>query len=71
MQSLAIKGTTIQNFNEMKSVEKKIRNPEEQLRDFKAAGKVALKKFLDEISAKPVALRGRINKDTIIMRIIQ
>ena len=71
MQSLAIKGTTIQNFNEMKSVEKKIRNPEEQLRDFKAAGKVALKKFLDEIRAKPVALRGRINKDTIIMRIIQ
>lgn len=69
MQSLAIKGTTIQNFNEVKSIEKKLRKPEEQLKEFKSLGKVALKKFLESIRAKPGAMSGRLNKDVVILKV--
>jgi hypothetical protein len=38
---LSVKGTTIVGFDESKSVQKTLRKPEEQLKSFKAAGKVA------------------------------
>lgn len=71
MQTLAIKGTTIQNYNEGKSVEKKLRKPEEQLKAFKESGKVALRTFMEKIRAKEGKLRGRLNKDIVIMKVIK
>ena len=67
--TLNVKGTTITNFDEFKSVQKTIRKPEEKLKEFKAAGKVQLRKFLDEINATDTKMNGRINEDTILLKV--
>ena len=66
---LSVKGTTIVGFDENKSIQKTLRKPEEQLKEFKAAGKVALRKFLDDIKAVDIKLNGRINEETILLKI--
>jgi len=67
--TLNVKGTTITNFDEFKSVQKTIRKPEEKLKEFKASNKVALRKFLDDINATDTKLNGRINEDTILLKV--
>jgi hypothetical protein len=67
--TLNVKGTTITNFNEFTSVQKTIRKPEEKLKEFKAAGKVQLRKFLDDINATDTKLNGRINEETILLKV--
>lgn len=66
---LGVKGTTITGFDEHNSIQKTIRKPEEKLKEFKAAGKVALRKFLDEINATDTKMTGRINEDTILLKV--
>lgn len=66
---LQVKGTTITGFDEHKSVQKTLRKPEEQLKAFKDAGKVALRKFLEDIKAVDIKLNGRINEDTILLKV--
>jgi hypothetical protein len=67
--TLGVKGTTITGFNEHTSVQKTIRKPEEKLKEFKAAGKVQLRKFLDDINATDTKMNGRINEDTILLKV--
>ena len=67
--TLNVKGTTITNFDEFKSVQKTIRKPEEKLKEFKAAGKVQLRKFLDDINATDTKMNGRINEETILLKV--
>jgi len=67
--TLNVKGTTIVNFDEFKSVQKTVRKPEEKLKEFKAAGKVQLRKFLDDINATDTKMNGRINEDTILLKV--
>lgn len=66
---LGVKGTTITGFDEFKSIQKTIRKPEEKLKEFKAAGKVALRKFLDDINATDTKMNGRINEDTLLLKV--
>ena len=66
---LGIKGTTITGFNETLSVQKTLRKPEEKIKEFKAAGKVALRKFLDDINAVDLKLNGRINEDILLLKV--
>jgi hypothetical protein len=68
-QDLGVKGTSITGFDENQSVQKTLRKPEEQLKEFKAAGKVALRKFLEDIKAVDIKLNGRINEDTILLKV--
>lgn len=68
-QTLSVKGTSIIGFNENTSVQKTLRKPDEQLKEFKAAGKVQLRKFLDDIKAVDIKLNGRCNEDTILLRV--
>ena len=65
---LSVKGTSITGFNENSSVQKTLRKPEDQLKEFKAAGKVQLRKFLDDIKAVDIKLNGRINEDIILLK---
>ena len=65
---LSVKGTTIIGFDEKLSIQKTLRKPEEQLKEFKSAGKVALRKFLDEIKTTDTKLNGRCNPDTILLK---
>ena len=66
---LTIKGSGIVNFSETLSIQKTIRKPEEKLKEFKAAGKIALRKFLDDINATDTKMNGRINEDTILLKV--
>lgn len=68
-QELGIKGTTITGFSESQSICKTLRKPEEKLKEFKSAGKVALRKFLDEINATDTKMNGRINEEIILLKV--
>jgi hypothetical protein len=68
-RELAVKGTSVVGFSETKSVQKTLRKPAEQLKAFKDAGKVALRKFLDEINAVDTKMNGRINEETILLKV--
>jgi len=67
--TLNVKGTTITNFDEFKSVQKTIRKPEDKLKEFKSAGKIALRKFLEDINATDTKMNGRIGEDTILLKV--
>lgn len=67
-QTLGIKGTSITGFDEDKSIAKTLRKPEEQLKDFAKAGKVALRTYLKDIKAVEVKLNGRINEDVLLLK---
>ena len=67
--ALGVKGTAITGFNESKSVQKTLRKPEVQLKDFLAAGKIELRKFMDNIKATEIKLTGRINLDTVLLKV--
>ncbi len=66
---LSVKGTGITGFSEMLSVQKTLRKPADQLKEFKAAGKIALRKFLEDIKSVDIKLNGRINEDTILLKV--
>jgi hypothetical protein len=65
---MTVKGSTLVGFDETRSVQKTLRKPEETLKEFKKAGKVKLRKFLDEINAVEIKLNGRLGPDTVILR---
>jgi hypothetical protein len=67
---LSVKGTTIIGFDENLSIQKTVRKPEEVLKEFKAAGKVKLRKFLDEINSVDTKLNGRCNPDTVLLKVL-
>ena len=66
---LSVKGTSIIGFNETFSVQKTLRKPVDQLKDFKAAGKVVLRKFLEDIKATDTKMNGRINEETVLLKV--
>jgi hypothetical protein len=67
-QELNVKGASIINFSETDSICKTLRKPEEKLKEFKAAGKVALRKFLEDINSTDTKMNGRLNEETIILK---
>lgn len=67
----SIKGTTIEGFDTVLSVQKTLRKPLDTLNDFKKAKKPELKKFLNNITCKESTLNGRLNSDTILLKVIK
>ena len=65
---MTVKGSALIGYDEEKSVQKTLRKPEETLKEFKAAGKIKLRRFLDEIKTTDTKLSGRINEDTILLK---
>jgi hypothetical protein len=68
---LSVKGTTIINFNETKSIQKRLRKPEVTLPEVLKGGKVALRNLLDGVKSVESPLTGRVNGDTILVRILK
>ena len=68
-KDLSIKGTTITGFSENLSICKTLRKPDEKLKEFKAAGKVQLRKFLDTINATDTRMNGRINEEIVLLKV--
>ena len=66
---LDVKGSAIQNYKYGESVSKTLRKPKDVLSRVLDGGKVVLRKVMSEINSKPVELNGRINKDTVLLRV--
>ena len=67
-KQLTIKGTSIDGFDIDKSVCKTLRKPDEKLKEFAKAGKIQLRKFLDDIKATETKLNGRISADIVLLK---
>ena len=67
---LTVKGSTIKNFAESTAVAKKLRKPELIIPELLAGGKVFLRGVLNSIKAKESKLTGRINSETILLRVL-
>ena len=68
-QTLNVKGTSIVNFDTDKSVSKTLRKPDEKLKEFAKAGKVQLRKFLEDIKATETKMNGRISTDVVLLKV--
>jgi hypothetical protein len=66
---LEVKGSAIQNYKYSESICKTLRKPKDVLSRVLEGGKVVLRKVMGEINSKPQELNGRINKDTILLRV--
>jgi hypothetical protein len=66
---LGVKGTSITGYDEVKSVGKTLRKPEEKLKEFARATKVQLRKFLEDIKATETQGNGRMNSDTVLLKV--
>lgn len=66
----SFKGTTLQNFSE-KSYTKRLRKPDELLTTLSECGKIALRKTINGIKTKPGTAKGRINNDTILLKVFK
>ena len=68
---LSVKGTTLQGYNPDESIQKKLRKPDEILPQVLSGGKRVMKKLMGEINSKesPIS-NGRINGDTILLRVL-
>jgi hypothetical protein len=65
---LSVKGSSLINFAESKSVQKTLRKPAEIIPEILKGGKVYLRNALNNIRAVESGLTGRINSDTILLK---
>jgi hypothetical protein len=66
----SVKGTTITNYTESKSISKTVRKPDQTLPELLKAGKIALRNVLAGIATKESLLNGRINSDIVLLRVL-
>ena len=65
-----VKGTSLTNFNEGKSVSRVLRKPKDVLTTVMKSGKIALRNILPALTTAETQLTGRINKDTILLKVL-
>ena len=70
-RGIQAKGSAIQNWEPDNSKQKTLRKPEETIKDLMTAGKVKLRSFIEDLSTKEQSVNGRLNTDTIILRILR
>lgn len=68
-KALDVKGSTILNWDEKTSITKNVRKPEKLKALVVETGKVGLRKAMDQIKAKASKPKGRVNADTLILRV--
>ena len=67
---LGIKGCTVLNYSKRLSRSKKLRKPEEILPQILSSGKIYLRKIMDELTTKDMKISGRLNSETLLVRVI-
>lgn len=67
---LSVKGSTIIGYSESKSVTRTLRKPDEVIPQVVKGGKVYLRNVLTDLTTKETLLNGRINTDTILLKIL-
>lgn len=65
-----IKGTSLKNFSESSSQNKKIRKPEELATNVASGGIRSVTKYFEAIKTKATECNGRLNETSIILRIV-
>lgn len=68
---LLVKGNKLENYSVNESFSKTLRQPEKILTTVLDGGKVAMRKLMDSINAKPSPMNGKIGKDTVILRALK
>lgn len=68
-KTLSVKGTKLIGFDKNKSMTKTIRKPGEQINEIMNAGRPATRKFFDNIRAVEVTTKGKVNSDTLILKV--
>ena len=68
---IQVKGTSLIGFDVEKSSTKSVRKPDVTVPALLGAGKVALRNFMDELKTNETKPNGRINTDTILLRVIK
>lgn len=66
---LSVKGSSIVNFDNETSTTKTVRKPELVINELLKAGKVALRRVMDDIKTNETKPTGRINEDVVIIRV--
>jgi len=69
--TLDVKGTRILNLDTVKSVQKTLRKPAEQLKQFNNYGKPGVIKWFNDIRAVATRLKECLNKDSILLRSVK
>jgi hypothetical protein len=70
-RGLNIKGSTVTQFNAATSLSKTARKPEEVIDKTLRASPAASKKILETLTTKENMMNGRINNETILLRVIK
>ena len=70
-QTLSVKGTTLQFFDEHKSVQKTIRKPEEVLPEWKKVTKHKLPNLFGYLKTTETKMNGRMSDDIIILKVFK
>ena len=65
---LAVKGTTIQDFDPAKSVQKTLRKPAEQIKNWTGTSKMKFARAFKELTTTDTKMNGRFNENTIILK---
>lgn len=68
---ISVKGTSLTGYDEEKSITKSVRKPEVTINALLGAGKVTLRKFMSDLKTNETKPTGRINTDTILLRVIK
>jgi hypothetical protein len=67
---LSVRGSTITGYSESKSITKTLRKPDEVIPQVLKGGKVYLRNVLSDLTTKESLLNGRVNVDTILLKIL-
>ena len=68
---LSIKGTTLQWYDVETSMSKTVRKPNDVLPRVLNRGKIVIRKLMDELNSKSSVPNGRINGDTVLLRVVK
>ena len=68
---LSVRGSTIIGFDETTSLTKKLRKPRDILPQVLNEGKVGLRSIMKDLTTTEMQANGRINADTILLRVLK
>ena len=68
---LSLKGTTLLNYDISTALQKTVRKPQEVMEKLNTGGLQAIKNTFNALSTTETKLNGRLNKETILVRIFQ
>ena len=68
---LGVKTVSVIGFSESTSISKRLRKPEEVLQKVLSGGKVVLRELMDSLKTKPAPIKGRLTRETILLRAVK